>query len=481
MLLLSQDEDSILLGLELALSPEIQMRQLTPVVALSLFHPRPSVRDSSRQVLMRISPPGLQDHIRLHWQETHVRGKARVFYAAVKALGKFPGLEAPRFMQMAVRLTMKFPEGVAHDHPLAFLEWCKRRIYQGNALHLDGYQIPVLPSSIGQLTELKELSLRHCGLKRLHPSLGKLPKLSRLDISDNNLTELPDYLSQLEQLMDLRWADNPLVSFPKVLGQLPAIQKLDLDLKKMTDLHGLENCTHLGWLALKKGNFEQLPKEVIPLKQLQSLEVCEAGLTGLPAEIAKFQNLTELDLGGNAFGEMPEVVLELTGLRSFAIGRVNRPGKVTSLAPLKNLLRLTVEGDLDHWPAGWCQLPELMGLHLTESKLSDLPPEFAQLQSLSSLDLSENKFEYFPKVLMELPELMHLNFHNNQLAELPPEIGDLQSLSVLDLSHNPLTSLPEEIFKLKRLVRLDLQNTRLPLEQIKRLTAAYPKAKVRFG
>ncbi len=480
MMLLSKDRDSVLLGLQLTQNPDLQFGQLTLLLAIYLFHADAEVRDQASLAVRRSASRELWDHVHDNWQETHRKGRARVFYNAVRVLGKFPGLDGERFMKMAVRLTMKFPEGVSHQYPDAFAEWCHQRTFGGDSLHLNGYAIPTLPSSIGQFEHLKYLSLENCQLERLHPALGRLDQLQSLILSDNELTELPDYLNRMKGLMDLRWDGNPIQQFPKVLSGMPGLRKMDLNLNTLTDLEGLEKCTQVGWLQLKKANSETIPEQVIALRQLKSLEMSGAGLNRLPNALSRFSVLEELDLSGNDFATFPSVILQLHRLRSLALGRIQSADSPERLYPLWHLQRLTLGCGFSNWPEGWCDLPQLMVLCLKDGNLERLPDAFSRIRQLGSLDMENNKLSVFPEALLDMPHLMKLELHNNELTEIPDEISRMKSLSVLDLSHNPLTDLPEGIFKLTRLSYLKLGNTKLSRDLQVRLKTAFPKAVIRF-
>ena len=479
MMLLSKDKDSVLLGLQLAQNPSLQAGQLTILVALHLFHYDGVVRDQAHLAVKVFATPSLLNHINDHWQETHRKGRAKVFYEAVRELGKHEEIDKNRFLKMAVRLTMKFPEGVGHQFPAAFAEWCHQRTFNGNSLHLNGYYIPHLPSSIGQFEHLKYLSLEGCQLKKLHPALGKLTQLESLIISSNELEELPDYLDRLKGLLDLRWDGNPIRQFPLVISRMDALRKLDLNLKTMKDLTGLDKCRQVGWLQLKKASQETIPKEVMALTQLKSLEMSEAGLQSVPEGLARFWSLEELDLSGNDFAHFPEVILRVPRLRSLALGRIDSP-EPTRLYPLWHLQRLTMSCGFAEWPTGWCDLPQLMTLYLENGELERLPEEFTRLKQLGSLNLENNQLTEFPEVLLKMPNLMKLELHNNQLTEIPDEISKMTSLAVLDLSHNPLTDLPEGIFKLTRLSYLFLGNTKLTRIMQNRLRKELPKTEIKF-
>ena len=99
---------------------------------------------------------------------------------------------------------------------------------------------------------------------------------------------------------------------------------------------------------------------------------------------------------------------------------------------------------------------DLHGLDL--KTVPDLP---AKLQSLRSLNLSDNRLTELPEDLWQLVGLKHLDLGKNRLTALDPAIGCLARLEHLDASENRLTSLPPELAKCVRVRRLDLYGNRL--------------------
>ena len=479
MLLLSADADSVLLGLELAQNPALGLSHLTVVAALHLFHRSETVREMGHRVFSRLASPELQDHVRAHWEPTHLKGHPDVYYNAIRLVGEHPTLDRDRLIRLAVRLRRRAPETVAQHFPQAFTEWARLQVHD-DELSLSGYRFPYLPGSLGEFSGLKALEMNSCTLRRLPHALADLDQLLSLDVSDNLLRELPDFLADLPQLVQLKWGGNPIRSFPPVLGRMPQLKRLELDLRHLKDLGGLDHCQQVEWLSLRYARLDELPVEVLSLRRLQGLTARKAGLTRLPEGLAGLQQLQDLDLEDNDFPAFPPVLARMGSLQFLTLGRVDDPGEVRSLVVLEHLSRLTMQAHFDAWPAGWCQLPRLRTLRLADGRLRELPLAFSQLVELQSLDLSNNRFTEWPEVLRHV-DLMDLNLHGNRLTSVPPWISELASLTVLDLSHNPLTDLPEEIFGMKRLVRLELQNTQLSLAQIKRFAEDLPHTRVRFS
>ncbi len=107
------------------------------------------------------------------------------------------------------------------------------------------------------------------------------------------------------------------------------------------------------------------------------------------------------------------------------------------------------------------QLDSLRELSLQGNEFATLPPEIGQLTALTTLDLFSNQLVALPPEIGALRNLRILDLRGNRLAELPTEFGDLTALTTLDLSYNPLTTLPPEFGRLTALTTLDVHAANL--------------------
>lgn len=104
-------------------------------------------------------------------------------------------------------------------------------------------------------------------------------------------------------------------------------------------------------------------------------------------------------------------------------------------------------------------------LDLSGNALTELPPELAELTSLTKLDLSHNELRVLPSEVVRLTKLTWLDVSENRLTSLQPEIGQLTNLTKLFIGGNQLSELPLEISALINLETLVLwmnQLTSLP-------------------
>lgn len=106
-------------------------------------------------------------------------------------------------------------------------------------------------------------------------------------------------------------------------------------------------------------------------------------------------------------------------------------------------------------------LNEITELNLSQSGLSEVPPEIGHLSNLQYLLLFHNQLTELPSEIGNLVNLQSLILHHNQLTKLPPEISHLENLKNLDFAHNRLTELPPEIGHLRTLQTLALSDNQL--------------------
>lgn len=100
-------------------------------------------------------------------------------------------------------------------------------------------------------------------------------------------------------------------------------------------------------------------------------------------------------------------------------------------------------------------------LILKHHKLNTLPENFAQVGSISILDLSFNSFEVVPDVLGDLTHLKQLYLQHNQVASLPASLGRLAHLKVITLQHNKLCELPAGVCNCVSLEVLNIEGNKI--------------------
>ncbi|XP_069944954.1 protein lap4 isoform X4 [Cherax quadricarinatus] len=228
-----------------------------------------------------------------------------------------------------------------------------------------------------------------------------------------------------------------------------------------------------------------LPYDFGCLVNLQSLELRENLLKGLPESVSQLTKLERLDIGDNDIEELPPHIGDLPALQELWLDH----NQISHLPPetgrLKNLLCLDVsENRLEDVPEGLAGLTSLTDLHLSQNLIESLPdgigaltkltifkvdqnrlmvlnPNIGKCENLQELILTENLLTELPETIGNLAKLTNLNVDRNRLNELPAQIGKLVNLGVLSLRDNRLQYIPPETGNCCELHVLDVSGNRL--------------------
>ena len=286
-------------------------------------------------------------------------------------------------------------------------------------------QLTSIPAEIGQLNNLKVLSLDRNRLTSIPPEIGQLKNLEALDLYYNDLTSIPAEIGQLKNLKDLSLGWNQLTSFPAAVLQLSALEDLNLERTQIAELPAeIGQMSALRRLIMQTNQLTgSIPPEIGQLKNLELLWLNVNQLTGsIPPEIGRLKNLQWLNLHQNQLtGSIPPEIGQLFGL-------------------------------------------ERLSIH-TNQLTGPIPPEIGQLKNLQYLAPGDNQLTGpIPPEIGGLVNLEYLILRNNQLTgSVPPEIGRLRNLIQLNLAGNPglFGPLPREITKLTELSSLTVDGTQL--------------------
>jgi len=202
----------------------------------------------------------------------------------------------------------------------------------------------------------------------------------------------------------------------------------------------------------KQGARAQVEREIInflmdPSKD--SLDFSGLELFSLPECLAFDEISTKirsLNLSNNCFETLPDFICEYSRLES---------------------LDLSMNSFLVSLPENIGQLGQLSTLSLFQDlQRSDphldpivIPASFANLRSLSTLEISGYAFTEIPEEIFELPMLSHLTFNNCALESVPYlSLDELRFLSILDLSSNYIEDLTGDVEVLSYLNEINLSN-----------------------
>lgn len=297
-----------------------------------------------------------------------------------------------------------------------------------------------IPSSIGNLTELKRLYLYTAGITKLPEELGLLKKLESLHIGNQYNSEpqikgaLPQCIYELSQLKHLEIWNHQISSFSSDISKLKDLEILRLNSNALscTIPNSIGKLSKLRVLDLRYNKLQgSIPVELYDLKQLEELNLWYNNLSGtIHHNIGRLTNLVSLSFGMNDLtGEIPSSIGNLINLEVLALDDNKLSGNVPYLGKMKKLRVLLLE------------LNELNG---------NIPPEICNLTTLQNVTFFRNKLTgVIPEEIGNLKnlEILHLNY-NELSGSIPPSIGDCVKLSNVWLDHNNLTGeVPNSIYK----------------------------------
>ncbi|NXS49267.1 LRC40 protein, partial [Balaeniceps rex] len=275
-------------------------------------------------------------------------------------------------------------------------------------------------------TDLTKLILASNKLQCLSEDVKLLPALTVLDVHDNQLTSLPSALGQLENLQKLDVSHNKLKSIPEELMQL----------------------SHLKSLLLHHNELSHLPDGFGQLVNLEELDLSNNHLTDIPTSFALLINLVRLNLACNQLKNLPADISAMKSLRQLDCTKnylETVPSKLATMASLEQLyLRKNKLRSLPEFPS--CKL--LKELHAGENQIEILNAEsLKHLNSLSVLELRDNKIKSVPDEITLLQKLERLDLTNNDISRLPYTLGNLPQLKFLALEGNPLRTIRRDLLQ----------------------------------
>lgn len=106
----------------------------------------------------------------------------------------------------------------------------------------------------------------------------------------------------------------------------------------------------------------------------------------------------------------------------------------------------------------------LTDLDLSQNKISVLPDEICNLVALVRLKLDRNRLTGLPLLFSNLFKLEKCTISYNFLKSLPPNIGALKNLKTLRLDHNQLTYIPNDIGDLPVVKELTIHENPLAID-----------------
>ncbi|TIB37909.1 hypothetical protein E3P86_01988 [Wallemia ichthyophaga] len=172
-----------------------------------------------------------------------------------------------------------------------------------------------------------------------------------------------------------------------------------------------------------------------------------------------------LNLSKNPLTDLPSDFIQLcTSLRELKLSMVSMKRLWPSVRLYcRSLTRLDMScnrmPELDH--IDFKCLPKLRSLKVQNNRLTQLPESLSELKHLKYLNISNNKFDVFPRVVCKLTGLDDLDASFNTFQTLPEEISELKEIHRAVFVGNQLAVLPKSAANLISLRELDIRRNAL--------------------
>ncbi|HEU0033275.1 MAG TPA: TIGR02996 domain-containing protein [Kofleriaceae bacterium] len=210
----------------------------------------------------------------------------------------------------------------------------------------------------------------------------------------------------------------------------------------------------LGYV-LARGTTEDITRvlDTIVARSGGVLDLSAADLATVPAEVAAFTHVEDVNLAGNHLRKFPEAVLALTSLRRLDL-QGNRIARVPDAIASLPLERLSLAFNrLRQFPQQVLALSRLEVLELSnqheygedEARIHGIPEGIGALHRLRKLGFGFNVLDRFPASFWELP-IEELDFVSCTLpVAIPRELAKLARLEKLTIAYSSWASRKTEL------------------------------------
>lgn len=284
-----------------------------------------------------------------------------------------------------------------------------------------------------------------------------MPNLEVVDVSKNRVSRLPSSIGKLQLLKELSVADNSLSTLPNELYYLPRLEVLDLHSNNFKSLPpAARELRRLRVLNLSSNLLESLPSlsfhdydDLTPTRDFMS-----AGL--FPTQSHRSYD------SRNSLGPSREESRRGSAVSALSL---DATASVPSAAPTPTTIMASddesVTASLRHemFASSFGEPPAIQELYLADNRLGDdCFEEISYCSELRILNLGYNEITDIPAGTFEhLPLLRELVLSGNRLVTLPQEdLNHARSLRSLYINSNKLHSLPVELTNASELETLDV-------------------------
>lgn len=178
--------------------------------------------------------------------------------------------------------------------------------------------IDTLPSTIGNWVNLDSMILVCPNLKKLPETIGNLKKLRHLNIHSKKLLELPESLSTLSSLKTVVFQD--VSSIPSINAPIKSVNELVIRNSELNFINKISNFSDVTIVKFVSCKIKDFSDSFRNLNKLEYLELGRCSLESLPAEVYLGKNINTLNVSANNIKEISSDILNLNTLKEILIG-----------------------------------------------------------------------------------------------------------------------------------------------------------------
>ncbi|XP_044487790.1 probable LRR receptor-like serine/threonine-protein kinase At2g16250 isoform X2 [Mangifera indica] len=304
-----------------------------------------------------------------------------------------------------------------------------------NLTHLASFNASrfLLPGSIPdwlgrQMLTLQVLDLRSCSINGVIPSsLGNLTNLTSLYLSDNGLSgTIPSSLGLLPLLSVLDLSKNLLIGpIPSSFVSLKNLSRLDISSNYLSG---------------------PIPPGIGTLSKLQYLNVSNNSFAStIPSELGDLDSLVELDLSGNSLsGSVPPDLRGLRNLQKILIGNNFLNGNLpVNLFPSPSQLQIIIlkhNSFTGHLPDVLWTMPQLSFLDISVNNFTGLLPNSSSNANVTAAELNISLNLFYGNLTPSLRRFSFIDLSGNYFEGKVPKYVPGNS----SLDGNCLQDLPDQ-------------------------------------
>ena len=227
---------------------------------------------------------------------------------------------------------------------------------------------------------------------------------------------------------------NKFTSVPSFVPKLRTITYLDLQNNKITSLPPLTNLTNLKILSLMNNKITSIPDNFLAPTAPVQIYMHNNPLTHISDTICN-TSMTLFTCYNCGINAIPECI-----------------GNASKLKDL--LLR---NNNITHIPDSLCDMESLRSIDFSNNNIKKIPECIGNATKLTTLNVWGNNITHLPDSICSLEALKVLRLRENNLKSVPSCIGSLNNLTTLVFGNNPsLNTLPDGMSSLTKLTHLNI-------------------------